>query len=56
MLAPFAAILMMLLVAATSRTCQHHQNAAEPRSDLATAVLFSDGSIMGHYYRENRIR
>jgi hypothetical protein len=25
------------------------------RSDLATAILFSDGSQMGQYYRENRI-
>ena len=28
---------------------------ANPRSDLATAILFSDGSQMGQYYRENRI-
>ena len=26
-----------------------------PRSDLATAILFSDGAQMGQYYRENRI-
>ena len=26
-----------------------------PRSDLATAILFSDGTQMGQYYRENRI-
>ncbi len=26
-----------------------------PRSDLATAILFSDGSLMGQYYKENRI-
>ena len=26
-----------------------------PRSDLATAILFSDGTLMGQYYRENRI-
>ena len=24
-------------------------------SDLATAILFSDGTQMGQYYRENRI-
>ena len=28
---------------------------ANPRSDLATAILFSDGTQMGQYYRENRI-
>lgn len=28
---------------------------ADPRSDLATTILFSNGSQMGQYYRENRV-
>ena len=54
-LAPFVGILLMLLLAATSKDLPSTSELQNPRSDLATAVLFSDGTIMGQYYRENRI-
>jgi penicillin-binding protein 1A len=53
-LSPVLGLLGMLLIAANSDlpSTTELQN---PRSDLATAILFSDGSQMGQYYRENRI-
>jgi penicillin-binding protein 1A len=44
----------MLLLAANS-DLPSTEELENPRSDLATAILFSDGSQMGQYYRENRI-
>ena len=54
-LAPVTGLLAMLLLAAGSKDLPSTGELQNPRSDLATAVLFSDGSIMGQYYRENRI-
>lgn len=54
-LAPVIGILVMLLMAAASKDLPSTTELQNPRSDLATAVLFSDGSIMGQYYRQNRI-
>ena len=54
-LGPVLGLLVMLLVAAGSKGLPSTGELQNPRSDLATAVLFSDGSIMGQYYRENRI-
>lgn len=54
-LSPLAGLSLLLLVAATSRDLPGTSELQNPRSDLATAVLFSDGSLMGQYYRENRI-
>ena len=53
-LSPVLGLLTMLLIAANSDlpSTSELQN---PRSDLATAILFSDGSLMGQYYKENRI-
>jgi penicillin-binding protein 1A len=53
-LSPVVGLLTMLLIAANSDlpSTTELQN---PRSDLATAILFSDGSLMGQYYKENRI-
>lgn len=53
-LSPVLGIYAMLLAASLSDlpTIEDLEN---PRSDLATAVLFSDGTQMGQYYRENRI-
>src|SRR5262245_10185563 len=53
-LGPVLALFLALFRAASSRRpdITELQN---PRSDLATAILFSDGSLMGQYYRENRI-
>ncbi|HEY0976671.1 MAG TPA: transglycosylase domain-containing protein [Flavobacteriales bacterium] len=53
--APLMGLGTMLLLAATSDDLPSTTELQNPRSDLATAVLFSDGSIMGQYYRENRI-
>ncbi len=52
---PVLALTLLLLVAATSKDLPSTTELQNPRSDLATAVLFSDGSLMGQYYRENRI-
>jgi penicillin-binding protein 1A len=52
---PLAGLALLLLVAATSKDLPSTAELQNPRSDLATAVLFSDGSLMGQYYRENRI-
>ncbi len=52
---PLLALTLLLLVAATSKDLPSTTELQNPRSDLATAVLFSDGSLMGQYYRENRI-
>ena len=54
-LAPVLGLGGMLLLAATSDDLPSTTELQNPRSDLATAVLFSDGNIMGQYYRENRI-
>ena len=54
-LAPFIGLALLLIIAATSKDLPSTTELQNPRSDLATAVLFSDGSIMGQYYRENRI-
>ncbi len=53
-LSPVLGIYAMLLAASMSDlpTIEDLEN---PRSDLATAVLFSDGTQLGQYYRENRI-
>ena len=53
-LGPVVGMLFMLVLAANSRLPDISQ-LENPRSDLATAILFSDGSLMGQYYRENRI-
>ena len=54
-LTPFIGLGLLLTSAATSKDLPSTKELQNPRSDLATAVLFSDGSIMGQYYRENRI-
>ncbi len=54
-LAPFVGLGTMLLLAGSSDDLPGTTELQNPRSDLATAVLFSDGSLMGQYYRENRI-
>src|SRR5690606_8440819 len=54
-LSPLAGLVAMLLWAAGSDDLPSTTELQNPRSDLATAVLFSDGTIMGQYYRENRI-
>ncbi|HNO03775.1 MAG TPA: transglycosylase domain-containing protein [Flavobacteriales bacterium] len=54
-LTPFIGLALMLAIAATSDDLPSTTELQNPRSDLATAVLFSDGSLMGQYYRENRI-
>ena len=53
-LAPVVAIVGLLTLAANS-DLPGTEDLENPRSDLATAILFSDGSQMGQYYRENRI-
>ena len=54
-LSPFVLLALLLVIAATSKDLPSTTELQNPRSDLATAVLFSDGSLMGQYYRENRI-
>ncbi|MCB0791156.1 MAG: transglycosylase domain-containing protein [Flavobacteriales bacterium] len=49
-----AGLALALLIAANSKL-PSTEDLENPRSDLATAVLFSDGTTMGQYYRENRI-
>ena len=53
-LSPVAGLFLMLVVASFSNLPDETE-LANPRSDLATAVLFSDGTQMGQYYKENRI-
>jgi penicillin-binding protein 1A len=53
-LAPVLGLFLMLVLAAFS-DLPGTEDLENPRSDLATAILFSDGSQMGQYYRENRI-
>ncbi len=53
-LAPVLGLYLMLLAASLSNL-PSIEDLENPRSDLATAVLFSDGTQMGQYYRENRI-
>lgn len=53
-LAPVLGLGAMLVLAAFSEL-PGTEDLENPRSDLATAILFSDGSQMGQYYRENRI-
>jgi penicillin-binding protein 1A len=54
-LGPVLVLVGGLLAASASKGLPSTSELQNPRSDLATAVLFSDGSIMGQYYRENRI-
>ncbi|MBK9146990.1 MAG: transglycosylase domain-containing protein [Flavobacteriales bacterium] len=44
-----------LLGAAALSDLPSIEDLENPRSDLATALLFSDGTQMGQYYKENRI-
>ncbi len=53
-LSPVLGLFFMLLLAANS-DLPGTEDLENPRSDLATAILFSDGTQMGQYYRENRI-
>lgn len=53
-LAPVLGLGLMLVLAAFS-DLPGTEDLENPRSDLATAILFSDGTQMGQYYRENRI-
>jgi penicillin-binding protein 1A len=53
-LSPVMGLFFMLLLASFS-DLPGTEDLENPRSDLATAVLFSDGTQMGQYYRENRI-
>ncbi|HRD51206.1 MAG TPA: transglycosylase domain-containing protein, partial [Flavobacteriales bacterium] len=53
-LSPVLGIYAMLLAASLS-DLPSIEDLENPRSNLATAVLFSDGTQMGQYYRENRI-
>ncbi len=53
-LSPVLALGALLLLAANS-DLPGTEDLENPRSDLATAILFSDGTQMGQYYRENRI-
>ena len=53
-LSPVLFLLLMLTAAAFSNL-PSTDDLDNPRSDLATAVLFSDGSVMGQYYKENRM-
>ena len=53
-LAPVLALVALLVLAANS-DLPGTEDLENPRSDLATAILFSDGTQMGQYYRENRI-
>ncbi len=52
--APVLGLFTLLLLAASS-DLPGTEDLENPRSDLATAILFSDGTQMGQYYRENRI-
>ena len=53
-LSPVLGLFLMLVLAALS-DLPGTEDLENPRSDLATAILFSDGTQMGQYYRENRI-
>jgi penicillin-binding protein 1A len=53
-LSPVLGLFLMLGLAAFS-DLPGTEDLENPRSDLASAILFSDGSQMGQYYRENRI-
>ncbi len=53
-LAPVIVLFAGLIYAANS-DLPKTQDLENPRSDLATAILFSDGTQMGQYYRQNRI-
>jgi penicillin-binding protein 1A len=53
-LSPLLGLLFMLFLAANSEL-PSTEDLENPRSDLATAILFADGTQMGQYYRENRI-
>lgn len=53
-LSPLVGLFLMLVIASFSNLPDESE-LADPRSDLATAVLFGDGALMGQYYRENRI-
>ncbi|MBK9275119.1 MAG: transglycosylase domain-containing protein [Flavobacteriales bacterium] len=51
---PVLAVVSALLLAGAG-DLPGTEDLENPRSDLATAILFSDGTLMGQYYRENRI-
>ena len=53
-LSPVLGLFFMLVLAALS-DLPGTEDLENPRSDLATAILFIDGTQMGQYYRENRI-
>jgi penicillin-binding protein 1A len=53
-LSPVLGLFLMLGLAAFS-DLPGTEDLENPRSNLASAILFSDGSQMGQYYRENRI-
>ena len=53
-LSPVLGLFLMLVLASFS-DLPSTEDLENPRSNLATAVLFSDGTLMGQYYRENRI-
>ncbi|MEZ4739165.1 MAG: transglycosylase domain-containing protein [Flavobacteriales bacterium] len=53
-LSPIIGLVGMLFLASNS-DLPSTEDLENPRSDLATAILFSDGTQMGQYYRENRI-
>src|SRR5690606_35549076 len=53
-LGPVVALMSLLMIANYS-DLPGTEDLENPRSDLATAILFSDGTQMGQYYRENRI-
>ena len=53
-LSPIIGLMGMLFLASNS-DLPSTEDLENPRSDLATAILFSDGTQMGQYYRENRI-
>jgi penicillin-binding protein 1A len=54
LLGPLLGLVAMLTWAANS-DLPDISELENPRSDLATSVLFSDGTQMGQYYRQNRI-
>ncbi len=53
-LSPVLGLFLMLGLAAFS-DLPGTEDLENPRSNLASAILFSDGTQMGQYYRENRI-
>ena len=54
LLGPLVALASALFIAATG-DLPGTADLENPRSDLATTILFSNGELMGQYYRENRV-